>query len=334
MRIRAVHIASGDLWAGAEAQIYTLLKSLKELSCEPMAILLNDGELATRLRTEGIAVHICCERQLGFWSLLRSMTKLLIHLKPDVVHTHRQKENILGSIAAWRAKTPVCVRTAHGMTEFQPSLKQRLQALADKMCCRYLQHKVVAVSDEMNERLASQYGTKKVITIYNGVDVERLAAVKASPSIKESNCGAVHIGMIGRIEPVKRVDIFLRTASLLLENRDDTNWRFHVIGDGSHLPQMQSLASKLGIADNVKFYGHRNDAHECMAALDIMVICSDHEGLPMSALERLAMQKCLVAHTVGGLDELLGQQYEGRISANRPDLYAAKDQGTHSIRHY
>jgi glycosyltransferase involved in cell wall biosynthesis len=94
------------------------------------------------------------------------------------------------------------------------------------------------------------------------------------------------IGIVGRLVPVKRVDLFLEIAkSVLSQQSAAAKPIFRVIGDGPLRSQMESLADRLDIANQVDFMGHVDNAERAIAQLDVLILCSDHEGLPMVALE-------------------------------------------------
>ena len=109
--LRVTHIVSGDLWAGAEVQCFQLLRSLAEDGAvSPRAIVLNEGELASRAAAAGIEVCVIPEARHTPVELYRRITRELRAQAPQLVHTHRGKENIIGSLAAlWlsRAKPEV-----------------------------------------------------------------------------------------------------------------------------------------------------------------------------------------------------------------------------------
>ena len=144
-----LQIISGDLWAGAEAQAYTLLKHLQP-HVQLHVVLMNEGELANRLRALNITVTLLPETQLSSFAVLKKLVALIKELKPDVIHTHRQKENILGCLAnviafPFSRNRPKSVRTTHGAPEFKVSGKQKLQVWLDAFVGKYLQKAVIAV---------------------------------------------------------------------------------------------------------------------------------------------------------------------------------------------
>src|SRR5437763_16697143 len=110
--LRICHIASGDLWAGAEAQIAGLLRELKGFSdLDIAAVLLNQGRLYYELTNMGVRTELYEENKLTSWTILRSLFTFFKMWQPDVVHTHRYKENVLGGIAAKLSEVPIVVQT-------------------------------------------------------------------------------------------------------------------------------------------------------------------------------------------------------------------------------
>src|SRR6187551_243806 len=97
-RLKVLHIISGDLWAGAEVQAFTLVTSLQH-QCEIVVALMNHGELENRLIDAGVKTVVIEERSHSGLQITRQLVTLIKHFRPDIIHTHRKKENILGSLA-------------------------------------------------------------------------------------------------------------------------------------------------------------------------------------------------------------------------------------------
>ncbi len=321
MPLKVLHVASGDRWAGAEVQLFTLLKALKKLGCSPSALLLNDGELAARLKNESIPVSIISESENGFFALLRKIKTQLKEQQPDIIHTHRQKENILGALANKLSLNIPSCRTLHGASEFKPSWKQKVQRRLDDFVGRWLQQCIIAVSDDMQHLLQEKFGCGHVTTIYNGVDIQALRSEVKQAEFIKNKPDSIHVGIIGRIEPVKRIDLFLKIASDLIAYKKDVCWQFHIVGDGSRRHEMEELAKTLGIIDSVTFHGHQAAMASIISSLNVVVMCSDHEGMPMTALETIALNTALVAHNIGGLQSFNGFDGVYLVSGNDQQEY-------------
>ncbi len=299
------HIASGDLWAGAEVQLYTLCKTLNKMpGIKVSVILLNHGTLEGKLREQNIHVEVLDEAKLSSARIFLEFIKILKRSKPDIVHTHRNKENILGSIAARIAGNIPSLRTAHGAPEHRPNIKKPhkyLFYLLDWLTARYLQSKIIAVSEDLKTRLTKSYPENKIEVIENGVDIEALAYHIKGQAPDTSNNKSYKIGLVGRLVPVKRVDIFIKTAEYIKTHRPEFSIRFHIYGDGPLLNELKQLCNELAVNDIVQFEGHCDDIHAQIASLDALLITSDHEGLPMTLLEAMALGTPVIAHSVGGI---------------------------------
>jgi len=322
--LRVLHVISGDRWAGAEVQAFTLIKHLAINSkLNIHVVLMNNGELADRLRRENIDVTILDEAKFNSISLLFNLILLIRRLQPDIVHTHRRKENVLGSIASLFGKRTCSIRTVHGAPEFTYKGVKSIQNMFDILTGRYIQKRVIAVSDDLAIKLESLFSPSKIATIVNGIDIISIPGFSTPADFRIGREDHVHVGFVGRLDAVKRVDIFLAMAIYLIKSAPEIKWYFHIFGEGTLLEQLQKQAVDLCLDDNqVKFHGHRTDIQHCIASLDIMVMPSDHEGLPMAALEAIALGTPLVAHNVGGLTDLLSETPHGLVHQHSPEAYA------------
>lgn len=327
--LRVMHIISGDLWAGAEVQAFTLLQQLQP-KVQLHVVILNDGELSKRLLALNIPVTIVPESELSSWRILNEFKRLIREFQPDILHTHRQKENIFGNIAKYWAslfngKCAKALRTTHGAPEFSPSRKQKIQIWLDNFTGRYFQQAIIAVSEELALKLSAIFPPKKIHIIRNGVNQAYLLEHAKEADFRSRYPQHIHIGVIGRIEPVKRIDIFLDAATLLIHQMPSPHkLKFHVIGGGSLKATMQAKTQQLGLSEHIQFHGHRQDMASCIKSLDIIVMCSDHEGTPMTALEAMALGTPLIAHNTGGLKDILQDYPQLLVSDHSAEGYAMR----------
>ena len=312
-----LHIASGDLWAGAEVQLATLAITTHRLQRSRVSvILLNHGRLEQELLAGGIDVTVLDESSLSALAILRGMIDVLRDKDIDIVHTHRMKENILGSLACLVAGGLPSLRTVHGASEHSaPWYRPRGMLMKlDRFIGGHLQRAVIAVTLELADKLDGDFPSSKLRVIHNGIDT------RIADNIETTDDERIHVGIVGRLTPVKRVDLFLQTAAIL--SRDE-RYRFHVYGDGPLLPELKALNRSLGLGDRVTFHGHSDDIHRAIARLDVLMMPSDHEGLPMTLLEAMCLGTAVVAHQVDGLPQVLDHGRCGSLVAGQiPDAYA------------
>ena len=216
-QLHVLHVVSGDLWAGAEAQLFTLAKTLHGRPGTTVSVVIfNPGRLEQELRKTGIRVIVLDEEKLNGIQILRQLVRTVRELNPDIIHTHRTKENILGSIAAKFNGIP-SLRTAHGAPEHATgwhNFPKRFIRLLDWFGGRFLQCRVIAVSADLADILGQEFPSERVRIIENGIDIDALVQ-SAAQTTTRATTSSLNIGIAGRLVPVKRVDLFIRTAKYL-----------------------------------------------------------------------------------------------------------------------
>ena len=316
--IRILQVISGDLWAGAEVQAYTLVVQLHRIPEVRVAVVaLNSGVLSAKLRELGIGVEVVDETQQNAVQIARRLRQIIQDWRPDVIHVHRDKENILAAIANWFSLKVPSIRTVHGGDEHRGStgwraVRRRLASGLDQCVQRTSDQTIIAVSEDLGTQLSERVPWERIVVIENGVDIEGVRSqVSASENQLLDKC-RTHIGIVGRLVAVKRVDIFLEMAMRLIKEHPHRRWSFDVFGEGPERSRLSALRDRLAISGSVTFHGHRHDIAACIAQLDVLVMCSDHEGMPMAALEAAALGVPTVAHAVGGLVYAVPKEFQVR----------------------
>lgn len=286
-------------------------------SNEVRVALLNDGMLAEKLRAEGVVTTVLDEQQHGGVWICRALVRMCREFRPGVVHTHRKKENILGAVAA-RLTGAKSLRTVHGWTEF-PRLglhvPKHLWRCLDVAAGRYLQDRIVAVSADLRQRLLPMFGAGKLSVVENGIDLGAVRSARNAPASLPGEPGAKRIGIVARLVPVKRHDRFVEAASLLLGD-GRTDYHFYIVGDGPQSGAIKSLIGQSGHGDRFHMLGFREDVLQVMAALDALVVCSDHEGTPMAVLEAAALAVPIVTVPLPSIAAVLASGARGVIAAD------------------
>lgn len=323
--ITITHIISGDLWAGAEVQVYNLCQALSaRMDVSVTAVVFNPGILHDKLVELGIPVTLADETHTGPFSIAKAIATHCKMQGTDIVHTHGFKENVLGVLGKELARVPYSVRTVHGNPEHEFSFRKPHKWLTSRLDIwlgRLRQQAVIAVSTQLEHSLQSTF-PGKVFKIYNFVNVEEIQQTWRSESHNTRNQEAL-LGIVGRLVPVKRVDLFIRIIASL--NDEGYPCRGAIIGNGPLEAGLKKLAQELGVSDRISFKGFVNPAMKEISKLDALIMPSDHEGLPMTLLEAATLGIPVVAHNVGGIPEVLaGWKQGGLVDEQTPSAYANK----------
>ena len=319
--IRVCHVMSADLWAGAEVQVATAASYLvQQADVTLTAVLFNDGPLADELKRLGVPVLVIDERRHNPLQILLALIRFLRVHPQDVVHTHRNKDNVLGAVAAKLVGVPCVIRTVHGRAEPMRGwqrAKYRAYEVLDGIVLRRVADRIIAVSRSVAETLeGAGCARPSIVQIANGIQVGRLRRGRAPELVRQElgiSPGVPVIGTVGRLSPVKGHIHFLRAARLVLEREPAA--RFVVVGDGPLRGQLVAEAERLRIERACVFTGSRTDVQDLLGALDIFVLPSLDEGIPMALLEAMALGKPAVASAVGGVPEILTDRATGLLVA-------------------
>ncbi|HZQ16582.1 MAG TPA: glycosyltransferase [Gaiellaceae bacterium] len=217
---------------------------------------------------------------------VRDLRRVVREFQPDVVHAQSVATAALARFVAPR--TPLLVMI-HGVS-------RRDEPLAS-LALRLLRTKVTAVSDPTAVGLSRFPWSPTVEVLHTGVDTGSLRADAARLGPVEL-VGSPRLCCVARHMPEKGIDVLLHATARLVERLPDVG--LTLVGDGLDLKAHVSLAEELGLAGRVLVTGGVPNAAPYLAAADVVVLPSRREGLPVVALEALALGRPLVATAVGG----------------------------------
>lgn len=175
--MRICHLISGDLWAGAEVMAFNLLRELRKFpDLDLSVIIFNESRLAGELSAQKIAVWVLDEHRESFPRLVLKVRGFLRRHFPQVIHSHRYKENILGFLG--KCRRAKMVATQHGMPESGNStrgLSSRLVARVNGYLLSRCFDRVVGVSSNIQEHLRN-CGARpdRLRVINNGIEIPDL----------------------------------------------------------------------------------------------------------------------------------------------------------------
>jgi glycosyltransferase involved in cell wall biosynthesis len=179
---------------------------------------------------------------------------------------------------------------------------------------------VLAVSDGVagsivRPRWQRSAGWPDVETLLHGVDVERVwrgpAARAAARKVLDLPPTQPVVGTVANFTPKKDHAGLLEALVTVREAVPDVLWL--MIGSGPLEAELRGKATALGLDANVRFLGSRDDVLDLLPALDLFVLGSRFEGLPISLLEAMASEVPVVVTTVGGIPEAVTDGVEGTL---------------------
>jgi glycosyltransferase involved in cell wall biosynthesis len=324
---RVALVASSAVAGGAERALASLARLLPGSGVEPVAVLLQDGVLAEWLQAADcptIVLRSGRVRQLHRTvATVAEIRSVLLKEEVDVVLSSQSKSHVYGGSAAALARLPA-VWWQHEIPH-----PGRIEHAAGRVPAAAVVCGSQAAEKEQR-RLTPQ---RTIVRIPPpGVDVAAVAARRGCGVAVRRALGWERnriVGIVGRLQPSKGQESFLRAAAALAPSRPDL--RFAVVGgavlgwEGSYPEDLRNLAAELGIADRVHFAGHQDDAAPWFDACDVVVHAATNEPFGLVLVEAMALGRPLVASDMGGPQDLVEHSVSGLlVPPGRPqDLAAA-----------
>ena len=277
----------------------------------------SNSELAKVASTLGLKVQLFpCRWRFDLKTILL-IRDFIYHEQINIVHSHGYKGNFYALIVT-RGKIPWVI-TNHNWTQATFNLK--VYALLDLLLIRFAK-KVVTVSDVIAVKLRKcGVSSQKIIVIDNGIDLQRFSSQRRNNLLKEYlgiEKESKVIGTIARLTKEKGHIYLIEAAKNIVSVFPST--KFLIVGDGSERDRLEKRVMQLGLKDKVIFTGQRKDIIDILSILDIFVLPSITEGLPIALLEASALRLPVVATSVGAVPKVIIDRETGLlIEPGRPE---------------
>lgn len=305
---RLLIVLTSDVRGGVEEVALSLLQRLDRKEFEP-ALAAPAGLLET-MQSELAALDVPTFRAAADswlrWREVRALASAIRAFRPDVVNPHLFRSTLVAAPLARGLGVPAVVETYHGREAWRRG-PIRGSFVVDRFISRAV-NLVIAVSEAAKDFLVrvKRLPSEKVVVVPNGRDL----------SVFKPGCGggrlrrelglppdASVLGVFGRLEEQKGHRYGLEAFARVV--RDHPKARLLIVGDGALRQALEAQARGLGLEGHVTFTGYRDDIPDLLDAVDVVVLPSLYEGMPLTAIEAAAMAKPVVATAVDGTTEVV-----------------------------
>lgn len=276
-----------------------------------------DHPFLVPLRDAGVEAFAVEVPRRGYLKERAAVARLCRTLRPDVVHTHGYRADVLHAAVARGLRIPV-VSTVHGFAG--GDRKNRFYQWLQRRALRRFDA-VVAVSQWVMDNLAR-----------SGVPPERLHYVQngwypSDPPLDRQAAGRAlriapngfRVGWVGRLSPEKGPDILVEAVPQL----GDLPVAVSFVGVGAMRRALETRAAALHVADRIQWHGLVPGAGRLLRAFDALVLTSRAEGTPVLLLEAMAAGVPIIATDVGGVPDVVSPKEALLVPAEDPPAVAA-----------
>ncbi len=302
-RCRRPLLVSHTAQPGGSNQVLLGLLRHRPADVQPACIFLEDGPTVAAAEALGVPCHVVASgRARQVWrapAVLAALVRAIRRHGADIVFAHVSKAHLYAAPAAAVAGVPY-VWWHHEL----PGQNRFMHTIADRLPARL----VICSSRFTAEAQRQRPGTPRVAVVHPGVEPT------AAPAERLGRSGG-SVGVVGRLQRWKRVELVLKAVPALLAAEPDT--QVLVIGaaglgiDAAYPDELQSLARELGVASEVRFVGHVEDVPRRLGDLDVVVHTAEREPFGLVLVEAMLAARPVVAPDEGGPLEIVRQDVDG-----------------------
>ncbi len=322
-RVRVIELLATGTNGGAQEHVVSLMSRLDRSRYDVGVVSLSAGSAVRKLQRAGHSVFVIDEPDDAI--AVGALAAYLTDIRPDVIHTHMYRADIVGTKAAIALgnaghRRPYVVSTVHSSRIRGGVDRESIRALTPEM------DQLIAVSKAIVAKIeAERPGLAPVELIYNGVDLERYDHQEPCCTLRDEfgmEPGSQIVGVVARLEPEKGHQTLIDAWPHVLREVPDAY--LLVVGEGTQRDTLEQQAACNRVAHRVVFTGRRDDVPAVTAALDVAVLPSHREAQGLSILEAMALSRPVVASDVGGIPEMIEDGVTGLlVPHDQPEALAA-----------
>ncbi len=297
---------------GAETLVLSYLKNLDPRKYSLFVCYLREKPDDLSEEMSGYATMINLKIKNKFNPLtIFQLLKVLREIQPDITHTHLFQPRIYTTLANLFYRKTVLITHKHSIVNIK---KHHLFILLE-MVINFANKKIIAISESVKNSLSKFefIPHNKIFVLHNCIDYQKFN----KEAVKKNNFDGndIVIGIVGRIEKVKGIEYLILAMKIILAKFP--NVKLEIIGDGSELSNLKSLAESSGISKSVFFFGKFKDVIPFYKRMDIFVLPSVLEGFGIVLLEAMASGIPVVATNVNGIKEVVADMKNGLLIPSR-----------------
>lgn len=247
------------------------------------------------------------------FTIMRCVNRIIKKEKINLIHTHHRMATFYAQILQLKNNFKL-TSTLHGIFYDKKFLTS----------CIYSGFPIIACGEIVKKNFVEYYGIDphKITVICNSVKKDN-CPINIVPEISKIQKGIKKIGYIGRLSEEKGVYLLAKTIVKVLRKNENIHFIFVGSGSSDVEERLNEIIKYYNIENHISFLGYRTDVQNIIKQLDIVVLPSYTEGLPLTPIEAFAQARPVVATAVGGTIEIVKDGENGiLVTAGDSDALA------------
>jgi glycosyltransferase involved in cell wall biosynthesis len=322
MRYNILYVFDNMEFGGGERGFVQIINRLCRKKYNIMVACLSRGVLIEKIKGSGVQINSVDMQNRFNPMVILQLVSLMKRENVDIVHSQGTRADFFARVAAKLAGVLIVVSTVQMPVEgFDVSLVRKLIYTLLNRFSEHFVDRFIVVSDALVNTMVGYHKVEpqRVVKIYNGIEKDEYGisdeeiVCGRSRFRKEFGLGedVLIVGAIGRLVWQKGFEYLIGAIPEVSKKYPEA--KFLLVGEGLLEDALKAKSKKLKIKDKIIFAGFRDDIKDILASIDIFVMPSLLEGLPMILLESMAMGKSIIATDIDGINEVLEDRNSGLL---------------------
>lgn len=307
---------------GVEGQI---LKIANELACRKIfsPILATSNilsMLSQKFKKMGFPVYEIPMSKNNIFKGAKEIEMILSKYNNNILlQSHMFRESLIARIVRRKYPNIKHIFRAHTYIDcsFISKRKKFFYHLLDRLTSKYVD-RYIANGETISKEIIihSRINPNKVNIVWDGCNQ---IGMPDSYNDDLNEFFPAKVAMVSNLLPRKGHDVLIKALSLLKKGKIIINARL-IGGEGTSNSRINNTiftenlkreAAKLGVLEQVEFYGYTEKVYKALEGIPVLVLPSDSEGIPNCILEGMSLRKLVIASCVGGIPEIIHDGING-----------------------
>ena len=316
-----------SLWVGGAQKLLTVFadEMLRRGHEVEVVTLMNyemDDAIFDDLVKLGVSVRCYPLRNLGDLVALFNLTRFLKFSKPDIVHTHLNYANIIGTLAARLTGIP-SVASLHNAS-IHLFNKRRYRTWLETGMLNKFTRRTIACGYTVASVQQPRFKAKTLVVIPNPAPILKVVNSNAVIDFRKTQLPygkGILLVTVGRLIPEKGYPDMIQAINQV-QKQTNKEFKLVIVGSGPLLGQLREIVNEQNLENIVSFLEQRNDVSTILAASDIYISTSHFEGQSIAVMEAMAAGLPIIATEVGDNQYVIPKDCGILVPAGQPKKFA------------
>lgn len=313
--MRILHVSGSDGWGGNEQQVMDMIPELKKLGVENMLFGVDKSVLQKKCQETGVPFYIAKTVKLNKFPNYKYLKQLVEEVKPDLIHLHTSDSitvfTLSGMLFNLKTKAVFSKKGLGRSSSFLSKYKYNYKNVL----------KVICVSNAVKVGFTQTMYAKnqdRLVVVYDGVNLDRTVSSPMGDIRELFNIDKDKyvIGNIANHANAKDLPTLMKMMNHLVNVLGIKNVHLLQIGDHSDkiTPGLKQQIIDFKLSEYITLVGFQQNAPDLLEQMDVYVMSSEREGLPITVFEAFLKKTPVVSTKAGGIPEAIEHGYNGYLS--------------------